>query len=323
MLKRQEIEEIRNRINLLTEEGREFLFLIDYEKTGGYLVEDPMNNKDVLFSVGDKTNVNKTSTKNTPFRLEPHPISLEEYKKQFKVLETPLKQGYISLANLTLRTKIETDLSPEEIFERSRAMYRIYIKDELICFSPERFIRIEDGIISTHPMKGTIPANIPDAERLILNNPKEIHEHSVMIESAKQELATVSNNVEVSRYRYIDEIKNNKGGVLQVSSEITGELRPELGLGDIIVGLLPVGSISGIPKHRAIGLIEEAEGIERGFYTGVFGYFDGRVMDTGVMIRLIEITDGNLYFRSGGGITKNSRAEDEYQEIVDKIYLPF
>nr|MCU0397530.1 chorismate-binding protein [Cyclobacteriaceae bacterium] len=93
-------------------------------------------------------------------------------------------------------------------------------------------------------------------------------------------------------------------------------------LGDIMVSLLPAGSICGAPKPKTIEIIQQAEEEERGYYTGVIGYFDGTNLDSGVMIRFIENVDGQYYYRSGGGITTQSKMEAEYQETIHKIYVP-
>jgi para-aminobenzoate synthetase component 1 len=86
---------------------------------------------------------------------------------------------------------------------------------------------------------------------------------------------------------------------------------------------LPAGSISGAPKPKTLEIIKKIEDYERGFYTGICGYFDGNALDTGVMIRFIEQEGDQLFFKSGGGITSFSDAKTEYQEMIDKIYLPF
>ena len=87
--------------------------------------------------------------------------------------------------------------------------------------------------------------------------------------------------------------------------------------------MLPAGSVSGAPKTATIHLIHKAEQEQkRGFYTGVFGYYDGERLDSGVLIRYIEKVQGKFYFRSGGGITVNSNCLSEYNETIEKIYLP-
>jgi para-aminobenzoate synthetase component 1 len=86
---------------------------------------------------------------------------------------------------------------------------------------------------------------------------------------------------------------------------------------------LPAGSISGAPKKKTIEIIRQAEITERGYYTGIFGIFDGSALDSGVMIRFIEQKNDQMIFRSGGGITVNSQPEQEYREMIDKVYVPF
>ena len=86
--------------------------------------------------------------------------------------------------------------------------------------------------------------------------------------------------------------------------------------------MLPAGSVSGAPKPETLRIIREAEGGERGYYTGIMGYYNGHEFDSGVLIRYIENSDGKLVYRSGGGITFMSEPEKEYQELIDKVYVP-
>ena len=93
-------------------------------------------------------------------------------------------------------------------------------------------------------------------------------------------------------------------------------------MGDIIFTLLPAGSISGAPKNKTVEIILETEQYDRNYYTGIFGVFDGNNIDSGVMIRFIEQTPDGLVYKSGGGITALSNMDDEYNEIINKIYVP-
>lgn len=84
-----------------------------------------------------------------------------------------------------------------------------------------------------------------------------------------------------------------------------------------------LAQLQGLQK-KTVEILKEIEGYERGFYTGVFGIFDGKNLDSAVMIRFIEKDkDGNLFYKSGGGITCDSDCKSEYEEMIDKIYLPF
>jgi para-aminobenzoate synthetase component 1 len=134
----------------------------------------------------------------------------------------------------------------------------------------------------------------------------------------------VAEQIEVKRFRYVDRLSTNRIDLLQVSSEITGEL-PENYLsfmGEILFKLLPAGSISGAPKSKTVAIIETAENYEREFYTGICGWFDGKNLDSAVMIRFIEQKGEELIFKSGGGITAMSDATKEYNELIQKVYAP-
>ena len=149
-------------------------------------------------------------------------------------------------------------------------------------------------------------------------------EHNSIVDLIRNDLNRIADRVRVERFRYVEKIATLRGEILQTSSEIAGDLRSgwRQELGDLLFSLLPAGSISGAPKPATLRLIRDAEGSPRGYYTGVFGYFDGRDLDSAVMIRYIECENGRFYFRSGGGITVHSDPQQEYDEVVTKIYLP-
>ena len=173
-------------------------------------------------------------------------------------------------------------------------------------------------------MKGTIDANYPDAKTTLLSSKKEVAEHHTIVDLIRNDLSMVAKNVRVERFQYIDHIRTNNRELLQMSSEISGELPADYHehLGDIIFKLLPAGSISGAPKPKTIEIIKQAEQYDRGYFTGVFGIFDGKDIDSGVMIRFIEKTKDGYVYKSGGGITSQSDCKQEYQELINKIYVP-
>ena len=206
-----------------------------------------------------------------------------------------------------------------------RAKYCAWLPGHFLCFSPEIFVRISsDGVISSYPMKGTIDATLPDAEQRILSDPKEQAESATIVDLIRNDLSSVAEHVRVERYRYIDRVETRGGALLQVSSEVTGQLPSgwQGELGTILSKLLPAGSITGAPKAATQALIARAEQHERGFYTGICGFFDGESLDTGVMIRFIERDGEHFYYHAGGGITINSDCRSEYEEVIEKIYLP-
>jgi para-aminobenzoate synthetase component 1 len=174
-------------------------------------------------------------------------------------------------------------------------------------------------------MKGTIDASVPQAEEKIRDDLKEVSEHNTIVDLIRNDLSMVAEEVRVKRYRYIDRVETRQRVLLQVSSEIAGvipEGRP-LNIGTIMSMMLPAGSVTGAPKEKTVAILGQAEGYERGYYTGVFGWFDGRNLDSGVMIRFIGQQGDKMVYKSGGGITAMSDSLREYEEMMGKVYVPF
>jgi para-aminobenzoate synthetase component 1 len=134
----------------------------------------------------------------------------------------------------------------------------------------------------------------------------------------------VAANVRVERFRYVETVSAGERDLLQVSSEIRGDLDLSWheNIGSILKTLLPAGSISGAPKIKTVEIISRVEEYERGYFTGIFGVYDGKSFDSGVMIRFIEKTENGYIYKSGGGITADSNADSEYEEMISKVYLP-
>ncbi|MFZ4545048.1 MAG: aminodeoxychorismate synthase component I [Saprospiraceae bacterium] len=315
-------------MNTLCAEGKPFLFVIDFELVDIQVI--PLYSPEhsgILFDVEGLRNYDQPiQISGAEFLLNKNPLSKREYGRGFEIVQKGLHRGDSFLVNLTYPTPIDTNLSLKEIFYRSKAKYKLLYKDKFVCFSPEIFVKInESGQISSYPMKGTIDAGIENAERQILENKKEKAEHNTIVDLIRNDLSKVAREVSVKRYRYIDKLLTHGKTLLQVSSEISGQLTPDWRdkLGDILFELLPAGSITGAPKNATLKIIDAAEKDKRGFYTGIFGVFDGYTLDSSVMIRFIEQDEnGNKTFRSGGGITVFSDVDSEYQELIDKVYLP-
>jgi para-aminobenzoate synthetase component I len=317
-------EEFVSSLNEWGSKRRPFFFMIDYEMKKPLAIPlESVDSSQICFAINGLTNGN-FSTETEPAILDKNAIPFNEYEAKFDIVFRKLCYGDSYLANLTSKTRVTLSHSLIDVYSAASARYKLFFRDEFVVFSPECFIRIENGYIFSFPMKGTINAAIPDARKIILEDAKELAEHVTIVDLIRNDLSLVSNNVTVTRFRYVEELRTMSRNLLQVSSEIRGTLPGNFnrGLGDLIVRLLPAGSISGAPKEKTVQIIREAEGEERGYYTGVFGYFDGRRLDSGVMIRFIEKKDGQFYYRSGGGITTQSSATKEYQEIIDKVYVP-
>lgn len=313
-------------MNRYAQAARPFFFMIDFKKTAFLAIPlSEISPNLILYNINGLSNSSPSRMRKSPaIRLEKKPLPFADYLLKFNKVKAEIKKGNSYLLNLTCPSPVEISHSLEEIYHRSQASYKLYIRDCLLVFSPEPFIRIEDGIIRTHPMKGTIDASIPDAEKIILSDPKETAEHFTIVDLLRNDLSMVATDVQVDRFRYIERIASNNKPLLQVSSSISGRLPVNYldQIGEIVLSLLPAGSVSGAPKDKTLQIIEEVEDYDRGFYTGIMGVFDGKKLDCGVMIRYIERGENGLVFKSGGGITWDSNAESEYQELKDKVYVP-
>jgi len=297
-----------------------FFFMIDFLKENGEVI--PLSDLPSSIQYEIAGSVNQSTIPNYFFQF--NPISYQTYQKQFKIVHQNIMLGNSYLTNLTCATPIKTNLSLANIYKLTQAKYKLNYKDKFVCFSPETFVRITNNKIASYPMKGTIDASIQNAQEIILNDEKEAAEHATIVDLIRNDLSLVANNVTVTNYRYIDELTTNNKKLLQVSSEIIGDLDNEYysNLGTIFNKLLPAGSICGAPKKKTVEIILKAETYQRNFYTGVFGVFDGENLDSAVMIRFIEKQNEELIFKSGGGITAKSDCESEYNEMKQKIYVP-
>ena len=305
------------------------------------------------------------------------PPLYKDYEQSFGIVKSNIMGGNSYLTNLTCKVPVNCNLSLEDIFYRAKGKYKlllrrkrtqaedkahlkeeeevhlkeeaqnkVYLKEEnideiltpFVCFSPETFIRIKGGRIYSYPMKGTLDASLPDAEKLLMEDRKEAAEHATIVDLIRNDLSRVAEDVRVDKYRYIDVLHTNKGDILQTSSEISGRLPEDYRnhLGEILDAQLPAGSITGAPKDKTMQIIQEAEGYDRGFYTGIMGIYDQGELNSAVMIRFVEEeaspsktekgknpeVSRELYFKAGGGITSKSDCRKEYEEVIQKIYLP-
>jgi len=308
-------------INQYQKQKENFLFVIDFEMDK-IIVEKISNidSNELLFDFeGFSNKKNIEISKKIDFETEK--IDFERYKNKFDFVLENILAGNTYLLNLTERIGIKSSLDLKNIFYLSNAKYKLWLNDEFVFFSPEIFVKIKDNKISSFPMKGTIDANIKNAEDIILHNEKELAEHYTIVDLIRNDLSIVATNVDVKRFRYIDRLKTSRNDILQVSSEISGNVRENIGLGDLIFSLLPAGSISGAPKKKTVEIIQDIEKIKRGYYTGVSGIFDGENLNSCVNIRFIEKDNGNFFYRSGGGITFKSNVEEEYKEVTQKVYI--
>lgn len=312
-------------MNRLGTDREPFLWGISYNLRKGFLIPRPLEQDDVLWQIGRHGNCHHIpKPRSHPSLTVTGPTPPDRYARMFARVREGLMRGDSFLANLTATTAVECSGSLRDVFLCSDAPFRLLIDDSFVCFSPEPFVTISGRRIATFPMKGTADASIPGADRALMESYKETCEHHTIVDLMRNDLNSVAEEVTVERFRYMQTIQTSAGPILQTSSEISGILPEEKALrfGDVILPMLPAGSITGAPKSATVRLIDEAEEADRGWYTGVFGYFDGSMMQTAVMIRCIQRgADGQLFFHSGGGITVNSSEKEEYHEMLAKVYL--
>lgn len=312
--------QVAKQLDLWGEKGIPFVFLVDYSLENAWAgSEEEAKDLGILFEY----DASGLTSENVAFTKSPLPF--ESYSAKFHQVQAGLKRGDSFLLNLTAETPIETPLTLPEIFQRSDAPYKIICRDQFTSFSPETFVRIQGNEISSFPMKGTLEVSEQTSASHLQNDPKEKAEHATIVDLIRNDLSKVAFPIRVEKYQYIERVKTNSGELWQMSSKISGKLMPELHrkYGSILLELLPAGSITGAPKKATMKLIQDAEQYDRGFYTGIMGKFDGKSFNSGVMIRFIEKQTEGLVFKSGGGITVFSDVKKEYDELIQKVYLPF
>lgn len=314
-----------DQLNTWGEQRTPFFFIIDFEGEKPQAWELNQLPSFIHFHFPDLSN-KKEEINSLPFPiiLKKHPETFSTFLPKFNHVKKHLDYGDSFLTNLSIQTPIEINTTLSALYPSVKAPYKLVWEDEFLVFSPESFVQIENSVIKTFPMKGTIDANIENAELKILSDKKELAEHVTIVDLLRNDLSQVAKDVTVKRFRYIEKIKSIDKELLQVSSEISGEILPifQNQFGSILNVLLPAGSVSGAPKNKTCEVIQQAEQVKRNYYTGVAGYFDGTTLDSCVLIRFIEKVKNQYFYRSGAGITTQSKSEAEFKELIDKIYVP-
>lgn len=317
-----------NRLNVLGAHQIPALFLLDFEGEGSHVwTLQEAQNEGFHFAIGQAPMPTSIIPRISAMKM----VEKSMYEEAFQKVHRHLAQGNSFLVNLTASNEIELEGTLGDIYSVSAAKCKLWWEDRWVCFTPEPFVTIdEQGGISSYPMKGTAVRHTQQDEEALLLNPKELYEHTTIVDLIRNDISRVAHKVWVERFRYLEKIPTADGRTLmQLSSCIQGILPSDwkFRLGSLLSELLPAGSISGAPKPKTLEIIREAEKSlhpegKRGYYTGIFGYFDGQTVQTFVLIRFIEQTSQGLFFKTGGGITYLSQSDLEYQELATKIYVP-
>lgn len=245
-----------------------------------------------------------------------------------------IRDGDIFQVVLSQRFTAEYQGDPLPIYRALRSVnpspYMFYIQLEdasIVGSSPEMLVRVTDGRIETCPIAGTRPRGRTDAEDRILEadllaDEKEISEHYMLVDLARNDVGKVSSfgSVQVKNMGHVEKYSH----VMHIVTNVEGKIRDGQSTVDVLSALLPAGTLSGAPKVRAMEIIDELEPLRRGVYGGAIGYlgFD-RDMDTCIAIRTAVIRGGKIHVQAGAGIVADSVPENEYLESVNKAKALF
>ncbi len=261
-------------------------------------------------------------------------LSRAEYESLVTRAKDHIFAGDIIQAVLSQRLSKPTGASPFAIYRALRSinpspyMYFLHLGDcHIVGASPELLVRVEDGIVSNHPIAGTRPRS-PDPDRdlelarELLNDEKERAEHIMLVDLGRNDIGRISQPGTVSVTQFMDIERYSH--VMHLVSHVQGKLRAGMTQYDALRACFPAGTVSGAPKIRAMEIIAELEPDKRGPYAGAVGYFDfSGNLDTAIAIRTIVIKDGVAHVQAGGGIVADSIPENEYQESLNKAQALF
>lgn len=237
--------------------------------------------------------------------------------------------GDIYQANLSHRFQARFSGDGLTLYKRLRqinpspfATYLRFPEHEVVSCSPERLVRVQDGIVETRPIAGTRPRGATPQtdhhlERELLLNEKERAEHLMIVDMARNDIGRVCElgSVEVDRFMSVERYSH----VHHLVSNVRGKLRSGRDAFDVLAATFPGASVTGVPKVRCMQIIDELETVRRGIYTGSAGYLglDGSI-DLNILIRSFFLQKGYAYFGVGGGIVADSNTEHEYHETLAK-----
>ena len=273
-----------------------------------------------------------TSTKTEKsFSTEPlKPFSNKsEYMKKVEQAKVYICEGDIYQANISQKFETPFDKNPLALYQKLRKVnpspFSGYLKFDdlsLVSSSPERLIKVSEDKIESRPIAGTRPrSSVAEKDEALtvelLLNAKERAEHLMLVDLERNDLGRLceAGTVEVTDFMFLEKYSH----VSHIVSNISGRLLPNRSVFEILKAVFPGGTITGCPKIRCIEIINELEPVQRGPYSGSFGYIGyAPYIDLNIIIRSIVINNGKASFHVGAGIVADSVPENEYQETLDK-----
>ena len=256
-------------------------------------------------------------------------ITKSRFKKIVRKAKTYISKGDIFQVVLSQRFKANINKPPLEIYNSLRKLnpspfmfYFNYDDFQILGSSPEILVRLVDGEVTIRPIAGTRPRgkNSKDDKRLtneLLNDPKELSEHLMLLDLGRNDVGKVSkaNSVKVTEKFKVEKYSH----VMHIVSNVIGKQKNKLSLFETFLSGFPAGTVSGAPKIRAMEIIDELEMSKRKLYAGGIGYFTAnQEFDTCIALRTALIKNKKIYVQAGAGVVADSRPENEYEETVNK-----
>jgi anthranilate synthase component 1 len=256
-------------------------------------------------------------------------ISREGYEANIEKAREYIFAGDIFQVVPSQRFRRPTSADPFTIYRALRTInpspYMFYLhtdEGDLVGASPEMLVRVEEGVVTTHPIAGTrrrgeTPAEDLALEQELIADEKERAEHLMLVDLGRNDIGRVSEpgSVRVPSFMIIERYSH----VMHLVSHVVGKVRSDMTALDALRACFPAGTVSGAPKIRAMEIIAELEGSRRGIYAGCVGHvgFHGD-LDTCIAIRTIVVKDGVAYVQAGGGVVADSVPAAEYAESCNK-----
>ena len=253
----------------------------------------------------------------------------EDFQRAVECIKQYIVDGDVMQVVLAQRMSVELDVAPLNVYRALRHLnpspYLFFLDlgdFQVVGSSPEILVRLEDGIVTTRPLAGTRPRGRNEnedreLERELLADPKEVAEHLMLIDLGRNDIGRVA---EIGSVRVTEKmVVERYSHVMHISSNVEGRLRQGQGAMDVLRATLPVGTLSGAPKIRAMEIIDELEPVKRGIYGGAVGYlsWNGN-MDTAIAIRTAVVKHGRLYIEAGCGVVADSVPATEWEETMNK-----
>lgn len=270
--------------------------------------------------------VDAEGAKPLPFKAN---YSKEKFMEDVNRVKEYIQQGDVFQTVLSQRFDIAVTCSGFDLYRVLRLVnpspYLFYLKigeKEIIGSSPEKLIEVRGEHLEIHPIAGTRKRGQTESEdqalaEELLTDQKEIAEHTMLVDLARNDLGRVSTygTVKVDSFLDIGRFSH----VMHLCSKVTGKLRADQTAEDALQAAFPAGTLSGAPKVRAMEIIEELEPTQRGIYGGAICYLDfNGQLDSCIAIRTIVLDQGIATVQAGAGVVADSDPLSEYEETINK-----